>query len=144
MDTAELAAVAAALAWTFSSLTFGLASRAVGAAPVNQFRLLAAVPVMLFVHALTVGGAWPSNLSSERTWTLAVSGVMGLAIGDLGYFYALSLVGPRLSSVVQASWPAMAMLMAWRSFWLRALRSGVASAPSPLPTTGSSMLKPMK
>jgi hypothetical protein len=83
MDTAELAAVAAALAWTFSSLTFGLASRAVGAAPVNQFRLLAAVPVMLLVHALTVGGAWPSNLSSERTWTLAVSGVMGLAIGDL-------------------------------------------------------------
>jgi drug/metabolite transporter (DMT)-like permease len=113
MDTAELAAVAAALAWTFSSLTFGLASRAVGAAPVNQFRLLAAVPVMLFVHALTVGGAWPSNLSLQRTWTLAVSGVMGLAIGDLGYFYALSLVGPRLSSVVQASWPAMAMLMAW-------------------------------
>ncbi len=113
MDTAELAAIAAAMCWTGSSLTFGLASRAVGAVPVNQFRLFAAVPVVLLLHAAIVGGVWPEGLDARRTSLLAFSGLVGLAIGDLGYFYALALVGPRLSSVVQASWPALAMLMAW-------------------------------
>ena len=113
MDTAELAAIAAAMCWTGSSLTFGLASRAVGAVPVNQFRLFAAVPVVFLLHAAIVGGMWPEGLDLRRTSLLACSGVVGLAIGDLGYFYALALVGPRLSSVVQASWPALALLMAW-------------------------------
>lgn len=113
MDAAELAAVAAALCWTFSSLTFGLASREVGAVAVNQFRLFAAVPVMFALHAATAGGLWPHGLEGWRVQWLVLSGLAGLAIGDLGYFYALALVGPRLSSVVQATWPAMAMLMAW-------------------------------
>ncbi len=113
MVAPELAAVAAALCWTFSSLTFGLASREVGAVAVNQFRLLAAVPFMIVLHAVSVGGLWPQGLEGWRTQWLVVSGIIGIAIGDLGYFYALSLIGPRLSSVLQASWPAMAMLMAW-------------------------------
>jgi drug/metabolite transporter (DMT)-like permease len=113
MDAAELAAVAAALCWTFSSLTFGLASREVGAVAVNQFRLFAAVPIMLALHVATFGCLWPQGLEGWRTQWLVLSGLAGLAIGDLGYFYALALVGPRLSSVVQATWPAMAMLMAW-------------------------------
>ena len=101
------------MCWTGSSLYFGLASRAAGAVGVNQFRLFAAVPLMLLLHAVTVGGLWPSDVPVQRTTLLVLSGVFGLAIGDLGYFYALASIGPRLSSVVQASWPGLALMLAW-------------------------------
>ncbi|MEQ1632281.1 MAG: DMT family transporter [Planctomycetota bacterium] len=109
----QVAALGAAMCWTGSSVFFGLASRAAGAVGVNQLRLFAAVPVMLCLHALTVGGLWPTHLSDSRLLLLALSGVVGLAIGDLFYFHALASIGPRLSSVVQSTWPAMALGLAF-------------------------------
>lgn len=113
MDTAELAAIAAAMCWTVSSLTFGLASRAAGPAAVNQFRLLAALPIMFALHAASTGVWWPDGVTGSRAAMLVASGVLGLAIGDLGYFHALALIGPRLASVVHATWPAQAALLAF-------------------------------
>ncbi|MGE3175474.1 MAG: EamA family transporter [Planctomycetota bacterium] len=108
----ECAAVATALCWAATSLFFGFAARRVGALAVNQFRLLGAVAVLLVAHAVAVGGLWPSGLPAERLGLLAASGVLGLTVGDLGYFHALGALGPRLSSVLQATWPAMALLLA--------------------------------
>ncbi len=101
------------MCWTGSSLWFGYGSRAQGPAAVNEFRLLAALPVLLLLCAIATGQPWPQGLGSERLVRLVVSGIVGLAIGDLGYFYALTWIGPRLSSVVQSSWPAIAALMAY-------------------------------
>lgn len=102
----EACALGAAVCWTGSSLSFALASRAVGPMPANQFRLVAAVPILLTLALLTTGSVWPVVASSGRVAWLAASGLIGLVLGDIGFFHALATIGPRLSSVLMAAWPA--------------------------------------
>lgn len=104
----ELCAVATAVCWTVSSLSFGIASRAVGGIATNQFRLWAALPVLVLLVWWSTGSAWPTTAPTGRIGLLAASGLAGLVLGDIGYFHALATIGPRLSSVVMATWPAMA------------------------------------
>ncbi|MCU0865805.1 MAG: DMT family transporter [Planctomycetes bacterium] len=103
----EICALLTALCWTGSSTLFAVASRAVGPLPANQFRLYAAIPVLLVLGRVVTGMWWPSHASDERIALLAASSLVGLVLGDIGLFYALATIGPRLSSVVMAGWPGV-------------------------------------
>jgi drug/metabolite transporter (DMT)-like permease len=107
----EICALCTALCWTGSSMSFAVASRAAGPLGSNQFRLVAAVPVLLAIAWLATGQAWPAHLAHDRIVLLVLSGVTGLVLGDFGFFHALATIGPRHSSVVMASWPLFAMLI---------------------------------
>jgi len=108
----ESAALATAICWTGSSLFFALATRRAGGIAVNQFRLWLALPLLSLLHLLLLGTCWPA-LDALRLLQLAVSGLVGLVLGDIGYFYALGVIGPRIGSVLMATWPAMATALAW-------------------------------
>ncbi|MFK7743036.1 MAG: EamA family transporter [Planctomycetota bacterium] len=105
----EIAALGTALCWLGSSLAFAYAGRAVGAQPLNQFRLYAALPLLCLLAWLLLGSAWPADASGERQLWLAISGVVGLVLGDFCFFYALATIGPRVSSVVMSLWPGCAV-----------------------------------
>ncbi len=107
----EICALLTAVCWTASSTAFAVASRAVGPLPANQFRLLAALPVLFVLSCLVTGQWWPTAATSEQLWLLVASGLAGLVIGDIGYFYALAKIGPRLCSVIMASWPVCTVAM---------------------------------
>ena len=102
----ETCALLTAVCWTVSSTAFALASRAVGPLPANHFRLLAALPVLMVAGALLTGEWWPHAASPQQLAAMVGSGLAGLVLGDAGYFYALAKIGPRLCSVIMASWPA--------------------------------------
>ncbi|MBL8727605.1 MAG: DMT family transporter [Planctomycetes bacterium] len=102
----EVFALLTALCWAGSSTSFAYASRAAGGLPVNQFRLLLAVPVLMLLAALLTGQWWPTHLTDDRMLLLVASGLIGLVLGDIGFFHALAVLGPRVSSVVMATWPA--------------------------------------
>src|SRR5262245_34179183 len=108
----ESAALATAICWTGSSLFFALATRRVGGIALNQFRLWLALPLLSLLHLLLLGACWPA-LDATRLLQLAASGLVGLVLGDIGYFYALGVIGPRIGSVLMATWPAMATALAW-------------------------------
>ena len=109
----ELCALGAAVAWTVSSSTFAVASKRVGPTATNHFRLWAALPVLFCLVAATTGRWWPAGLDDWRLALLAASGVIGLVLGDYGYFVALARIGPRVASVVMTTWPAFTLLFAW-------------------------------
>lgn len=102
----EIAALATALCWLGSSLAFAVAGREAGAQPLNQFRLYAALPLLFALGFLVVGAGWPSSASTERITWIGVSGLLGLVIGDYGFFHALATIGPRIASVIMSLWPA--------------------------------------
>jgi drug/metabolite transporter (DMT)-like permease len=102
----EVFALLTALCWAGSSTSFAYASRAAGSLPVNQFRLFVAVPVLMALAALLTGQWWPVHLADQRVRLLVGSGLIGLVLGDIGFFHALAVLGPRVSSVVMAAWPA--------------------------------------
>ncbi len=87
-------------------MAFAVAGRDSGARALNQFRLYAALLMLVVLALLVTGRAWPTEASWPRVCMLAGSGLVGLVIGDYGYFHALATIGPRLSSVIMALWPA--------------------------------------
>ncbi|HIE70516.1 MAG TPA: DMT family transporter [Planctomycetes bacterium] len=102
----EIAALVTALCWLGSSLAFAVAGREAGAQSLNQFRLYAALPLLFVLGFALVGKGWPSDASLERISLIGVSGILGLVIGDYGFFHALATIGPRLATVIMSLWPA--------------------------------------
>lgn len=107
----EIFALLTALCWTASSAVFAVASRSAGPLAANQFRLLLAVPVLLLLAWMCSGAPWP-DAADDRVVLLVLSGIVGLVIGDIGFFHALAVIGPRVSSVVMGTWPVMAVCIA--------------------------------
>ena len=119
----EVSALLTAMCWTVSSATFAVSSKRAGAAATNHFRLWLALPVLWLLVWTTTGRPWPVELGASRTGLLAASGVIGLVLGDLGYFVALARIGPRVGSVLMTTWPAFALLFGlflgeWPDAWM--------------------------
>ncbi len=107
----ELCALGTALSWALSGIFFGSAARRVGGFATNHFRIWAALLLLGLVVLLTEGRFWPADLTDNAAWLLLLSGVVGLVIGDIGYFHALATIGPRLAAVLMATWPLMALAL---------------------------------
>jgi drug/metabolite transporter (DMT)-like permease len=105
----EAAAVATAVSWSFTALLFSAAARRIGAARVNLIRLVLAT-VLLSILVLLAGAA--GRLQAGQVALLAVSGIVGLALGDAAYFRALQILGPRRASLVSPLWPVFSALVA--------------------------------
>jgi len=108
----ELAALATALLFAFTSVFFTLAGRQVGSMVVNRARLLVALGFLLLAHLL-FRIPLPLHAGYERWFWLGISGIVGLALGDLFLFQAFIMIGPRLSMLLMALAPVLAALLAW-------------------------------
>ncbi|MFI5142900.1 MAG: DMT family transporter [Thermoanaerobaculales bacterium] len=108
MPTGQLAALATALAWSATSLFFAEAARRIGALRTNLLRL----PIALLFLSVTLSvTAHPlRDLDVRASAYLAVSGVVGLVVGDLALFASMRRLGVRLAMLVMALAPAFAAL----------------------------------
>lgn len=105
----ELAAVSCSLFWALCSLAFAAAGKRVGAASVNFVRIQIAVVALTLLHRSIQGYWWPEGVSERQLTMLAVSGVIGLSIADLLLFHCMTVLGPRLGTLLMATAPAMAL-----------------------------------
>ncbi|HSG99575.1 MAG TPA: DMT family transporter [candidate division Zixibacteria bacterium] len=109
----EIASLGAAFMWACASLVFTLASRELGAGNLNRLRLVLATCILALIITVSYGWDWLGAVSGGDFAILAVSGIIGLAIGDRLYFTALSEMGPRLSTQVFALNPVSSIFLAW-------------------------------
>lgn len=109
----EAVALLTTLSWSICVFPFTVAARKLGANLLNHLRLLMAV-LLLTLVLLTVFGYSPRSLftsPSAHQWLwLGISGITGLTIGDYFAFRAMSLLGPRMSSVFSTTAPMAALL----------------------------------
>ncbi len=112
----ELAALATSFCWSFTSVQFTLAGRRVGSQIVNRVRLVLAVLFLTILHLLMQGQLWPLQAESFRCGWLALSGVVGLVLGDSALFQAFLIIGPRRSMLMMTLAPVLSTIMAW--LWL--------------------------
>ncbi len=106
----ELCALLTAAFWACSSLVFSAASSRVGSVLVNITRLFLALfylLVLLFVLRIDL------SVTSVQVTNLAISGIIGLAIGDSFLFRAYRQIGPRVSMLVMSIAPAIAAVLAY-------------------------------
>ncbi|MBT6270543.1 MAG: DMT family transporter [Phycisphaerae bacterium] len=108
----EISALAASACWVITALVLASAGRVVGATVVNAVRIFIAICILCFMHWLAYGNIWP-EISSSSLLYLAFSGVVGLAIGDQFIYRALIDAGPRLTTLVMTSTPALTAIIAF-------------------------------
>jgi drug/metabolite transporter (DMT)-like permease len=108
----ETAAVVTSFLWTFNSLFFASAGKRIGSLSVNAYRLIMAVGFLAISHFILLGTMLPIATSQQWFW-MGMSGIVGLCLGDFGYFGALVEIGPRRSVLVMALSPIFASVAAY-------------------------------
>jgi drug/metabolite transporter (DMT)-like permease len=111
----EIAALATAFFWSLSSILFTKAGQLIGSISVNLLRLVAAF-IYLIIISLILGFPVLQDIEPYRWFWLSVSGIIGVALGDLFLFQAFLMIGPRLSMLLMGLSPIFTALLGW--IWL--------------------------
>ena len=106
----EALALLAAACWAVSSLFSAGPAQRLGAFAFSRWRMLFA-SLILWTLAL-MGGGWRS-LDASAVGLLALSGVIGIFIGDTVLFACMNRLGPRRSGVLFATHALFSAVLAW-------------------------------
>lgn len=109
----ELAALATALCWCGSTLSFEEAGKRVGSLVVNLVRLVIAFAVLTGATWVMRGMALPTDASAHAWMWLSLSGLVGFTLGDMCLFRAFVLLGSRLSTLIMSLVPPVTALIGW-------------------------------
>jgi drug/metabolite transporter (DMT)-like permease len=111
--TGEFAALAVAIFWTITALAFESASRKAGSLTVNVLRLSLAFFFIGFFTLISRGHFLPVDASAHNLLWLALSGVVGLVLGDYYLFRSYSLIGSRFAMLLMTLAPPMAAVFGY-------------------------------
>lgn len=107
---AETLALVAAATWAGSSLLSAAAVARMGAFSFSRWRMAFAC-VLLWGMAL-VTGSWRS-LQLDGAGVLALSGLIGIFVGDTALFACMNRLGPRRSGILFATHALFSAVLAW-------------------------------
>lgn len=109
----EIIALTTVLCWTFSVQLFAVASKEVGAIPVNIIRISVALLLFSVLLFLKEGAIIPVDYPVRAWLFLSLSGVIGFFIGDIYLFKALIELGPRITMLIQSLVAPTAAIFGW-------------------------------
>jgi drug/metabolite transporter (DMT)-like permease len=115
-NVGEWAALATALCWTITAMSFEKASKRVGSLPVNLIRLILAMVLFSIYMWIKTGSPIPLDASKHQWFYLTLSGFIGFVMGDLLLFRAFVEIGSRVAMLIMASVPVWVAIMGW--IWL--------------------------
>ena len=96
----DFLALGAAACWAFSSVSSVTPARHLGAFAFTRWRMLSVALLLWTLVAFT--GGWRS-LAAPAAWPLALSGLLGIFVGDTALFGAMNRLGPRRCGVLFAT-----------------------------------------
>ena len=111
-DSGPAAALLAALLWAFTSILFTAAGRNVVPTATNLFKTLAATLLFGLVLLFRDGVPFDQSLDGRQLGLLALSGVVGLSLGDSFLFLGFQILGTRRAMLVQSVHPVVGTLFA--------------------------------
>ena len=111
--TGEIIAFLTVLCWTVGSQFFEAAGKRVGSVTVNLVRLVLAAIFLCLTLLITKGQLIPLDFPLRNWGWLAVSGVIGFALGDMFLFKAFVEIGPRISMLVMSLSAPVTALIGW-------------------------------
>jgi drug/metabolite transporter (DMT)-like permease len=112
----EIAALMTSVFFSFTAIIFAQASRRVGSQISNRVRLVMALIYLLIINLILFGQPLPIGAGIERWVWLSLSGVIGLALGDMFLFRTYEHIGPRLGMLLLSLAPVIGALLAWLLF----------------------------
>ena len=106
----ELASLMVAFLWSIGPSFFTLAGNRVGSWVVNRTRMLFALALVMGIHWIIYGIPLPFDAAPDRWLWLGLSGVIGLALGDIALFNAFTSIGTRLSMLIYSLAPVISAI----------------------------------
>lgn len=107
---ADAAALGAAAAWAAGAVIATAPVHALGPFAFNRWRML--MIAVALAGVTTARGGW-GTLDAQSIGWLALSAMLGMAMGDNLMFFGLTRLGPRRNAVVYASNAPMTALLGW-------------------------------
>jgi drug/metabolite transporter (DMT)-like permease len=109
----ELAALATAVFWTVTALSFEAASKRIGSLSVNMIRLVFAFVFLMLFNIVSRGKALPLDASSHAWIWLSISGLIGFVFGDYFLFRAYAMISSRIAMLIMTLVPPITALIGW-------------------------------
>lgn len=109
----EIAALMTTVSWTVSSLAFESAGKKVGSLSVNLIRLVLAFSFFVLLNYFRRGLFLPLDAGPDCWLWLTLSGMVGFLIGDLLLFKAFTVIGARISMLINALSPPITAIVSW-------------------------------
>ncbi|MCG9695118.1 DMT family transporter [Vibrio sp. Isolate22] len=110
MYIGEIAAIGAAIVWGCATWIYGQFGHRFSAMQLNIIKGLIASVMMLLVMPLIPMPEF--ELSANHFWILAISGIIGIAIGDSAYFAALKRIGANKTLLLESLAPPLSGVLA--------------------------------
>lgn len=110
MYIGEIAATGAAIVWACATWIYGQFGHRFSAMQLNIVKGLVASVMMLLVMPLIPMPEF--ELSANHFWILAISGFIGIAIGDSAYFAALKRIGANKTLLLESLAPPLSGVLA--------------------------------
>ena len=108
-----VAGLATAILWSGSATAWGFAGRRIHPLSVAAIRIVLAGVVLAAANWVVFGEPWPTKMDPEPMALLAISGLIGMAMGDICYFRGIALIGPRLATLIFSLCPIATTIIAW-------------------------------
>lgn len=106
----ELAALTAACLWAIATVMFGRLGKALSPLVLNLAK--GAIALILLSLTLVLAGQSRAGLDRQAVGLLALSGGVGIGLGDTAYFAAINRLGPRRALLLETLAPPLAALLA--------------------------------
>ncbi len=112
----EIAGLATSIFYAVNAIFITKASQQVGAANSNRLRVVFALIYLVLINLIFFHEPFPFSASLNTWGWLSLSGVIGLAFGDLFLFMSFVMVGPLVGSLLLSLSPIIGALEAWIFF----------------------------
>jgi drug/metabolite transporter (DMT)-like permease len=96
----EFYSIACALVWAVAVILFKKSGESLAPVPLNLFKNLVGLALMLVTVLVMSGTAWP-DIPPEAVLLAFLSGFLGIGLGDTLYFRALNAIGASRMAVAQ-------------------------------------------
>jgi len=106
------AGIATSVLWTATSLLFTAAGKRLGPTVVNATRITFAIVLLGLTHRF-LSSQWVPDANSRQVLYLALSGIVGLSIGDQALFTSFLHIGPRMAMLIMTTSPLFAAFFGW-------------------------------
>lgn len=106
----EVAALVAAALWAFGGMISAEPSRALGAVRFNHLRMWLVFLMLGGWTAMTAG--W-QGITAQSGVLIAISGFIGIFLGDTALFQTLNRMGPRRTAILFSLNAPMSVILGW-------------------------------
>ena len=107
----EFYSLACALAWAVAVILFKKSGESLAPVPLNLFKNLVGLALMLLTVLAASGAAWP-GIPAQAVAIALVSGFLGIGVGDTLYFRALNDIGASRMAVAQTLYSPFVIVIA--------------------------------